>query len=227
MNEIPTMSPEEKETKNYKTISEYLSSFEESPEFEETLLSRKEELEIEHKKEYTREELKVSLRKSYNYWKALAEFYHAGNLIDPNIEHYETGTRKVIQDYWKYLKEAPRAAEMIKTVSHSDDDETVRKHNLERLREKIHTIAAFEIMGKEINLKNGDKIVCDEIEPENEWAIDKEQWAKIGRTLITIICEENKKDILDPEREERKLESIEEYLNGFIYKNGHWLPPRE
>ncbi len=215
---------QEKKEKIYPSVSEYLSAFEESNQFEEALAEREEKLKLERTNiNLDRKTLIESTRMVPAYRYALIDFYQAGNKLPADLDSYSEDVQKGINEYWKFIKSMPDQAIIMMATAKSKDDEDMKKFRLEKTRDRLHTIAGLTLLGGGITLENGQKIACDEIDSQEEFALSLKDYSVLGRALVSIITEENGLDIVDPDREEEKTAATMDFLNGCRYSGGHWV----
>lgn len=218
----------EKKEKVYPSVSEYLSAFEESPQFNEALTQREEKLRAERSDiNLSKDDLAGGMRMVPAYRKALIDFYWAGNKLPVDSNAYNDDARGAIKEYWDYIKSMPDHINLLRATARDKDDEEIKLFRMEKTRDKFHTFAGLSLLGEGISLKNGQKITCDEISPEDESAMPLESYSVLGRALVSIITEENALDIVDPNREEKKTTATLNFLNSCHYSAGHWLAKGE
>jgi len=223
--ETALLNPEQKEQKEYFSVGEYLSAFERSPLFGEIMAQHKQELTADHPEiNYDEQTLKHSLRLSDKYWRGLINFYQAGHKFYLDSETNTQEIKEAIENYWQKVKNWNHEVTIARATSRNREQEIIRVHNIERKREEAHTLAGLTLLGGKIKLDNGETIVCSDSDPEDEFALDREQWAKLGRALISIYTEEKNIEPLDPERENKKFAARFDFLEGGVrYRNGHWV----
>ena len=215
---------QEKKEKIYPSVSEYLSAFEESNQFEEALSEREKELSFERPDKHLNEkELIESLRMVPAYRMALIEFYRQGNKLPDSLEMYNEDTQRDIGEYWKCLKSIPNHIQVVRATARDKEDEEIKIFRMEKNRDRLHTFAGLSLLGQGVVLENGDQITCDEIDSKNESALDLASYSTLGRQLVSIITEENGLDIVDPQREEKKTQASLDFLNNCRYSGGHWV----
>lgn len=230
MSEILSVAENDVEKKEqiYPSIAEYLSAFEESPQFNEALSQRKKELAFDRPNiNLSEEELVEGTRLSFEYRKALIDFYQNGNKLPIDLSAYSEDAQEAIGQYWNFVRSMPNHINVIRATSRGIDDEETKLFRMEKTRDRYHTFAGLALLGEGVALKNGQKITCDEIDPQNESAMDLESYSILGRTLVSIITEENGLDIVDPNREEAKTAATLNFLEGSKYVSGHWVAKGE
>lgn len=214
--------------KIYPSVAEYLSAFEESAQFNEALSQRKKELMFDRPDiNLTEEELVEGTRLSFEYRKALIDFYQNGNKLPIDLSAYNEDAQEAIGQYWKFVKSMPYHISVMRATSKGLDDEEIKLFRMEKARDRLHTFAGLALLGEGVTLANGQKITCDEIDPQDESAMDLESYSILGRALVSIITEENGLDIADPNREEAKTAATLNFLEGSKYVSGHWVAKGE
>lgn len=214
--------------KVYNSVSEYLSAFEQSPEFQEALAEHGRKIKSERPElVLDRGTLIEGLREVPAYRKALADFYWAGNKLPIDLNAYNEETQKAIKDYWDFLKSIPTHVNVIRATAGGKEDEEIKLFRMEKTRDRFHTFAGLALLGKGVTLENGQTIACGETSSEDESALSLENYSVLGRALVSIITEENALDIVDPNREEKKTTATLNFLNGCRYSNGHWVAKGE
>lgn len=216
-------APEAKETKTYNTVAEYLSAYEESDVFQEALEERRKILETEHPNVHLDSKtVRLSMLKSFDYGIALNKYYLRGNHINGNINLYDPKSREAIVNYWHALADWPRQARQIHENAFDISDEIRKLHKKENERERLHTKAGLALLEQGIKLKNGNRITHPTSSP-NKNELSPEEYAVVGRTLVTIISAENGKDEISEDREKRKiLNRAQIVFGGLQFKNGEW-----
>jgi len=216
---------EREKPKEYFSVSEYLSAFEHSDLFEKVKAQHKQELKTDHPQRYY-DDLTITrnLRLSDKYWQNLINFYREGNKFYLDLEKSPIETKEALENYWEKIKNWNHEVALARATAQNREQEIIRVHNIERKREEAHTLAGLTILGGRVDLENGETIVCSDNESEDEFALDREQWAKLGRTLVSIYTEEKNIERLDPERENKKVAARFDFLQGGVkYSNGHWV----
>ncbi|KKQ18716.1 MAG: hypothetical protein US31_C0002G0061 [Berkelbacteria bacterium GW2011_GWA1_36_9] len=212
----------------FPSVLEYLSAFEQSSQFNEVLSQREKELAFDRPDiNLSEEELAESTRLSFEYRKTLIDFYHDGNKLPINLSDYNEDIQKAIAEYWDFVKSMPNHINVVRATARSKDDEETKIFRMEKTRDRFHTFAGLALLGEGITLSNGQKITCDEMNPQDESAMDLEAYSVLGRTLVSIITEENGLDIADPKREETKMAATVSFLNSCRYSGGHWVAKGE
>lgn len=213
--------------KIFNSISQYLSAFEESEQFNEALSQREKDLKSERKDiVLDRQTLIESTRMVPAYRLALVDFYQDGNKLPVDLSFYNHDAQEAINHYWDFLKSMPNHIMTVRATARDKDDEETKLFRMEKTRDRFHTFAGLSLLGNGITLENDQKITCDEISSK-ETDMDLESYSVLGRTLVSIITEENNLDIVDPDREEKKTAATLNYLNGCQYSSGHWVAKGE
>ena len=167
----------EKKEKIYSSISEYLSAFEESPEFDEVLVEREKYLKKERPNlKLERQDLIEGARRVPVYRYGLETFFQAGNILSENLDFYSQEAKKSIENYWNALKNWDNTATTIRATAKDKEDEIVKMFRLEKTRDRFHTFAGLALLGEGVELENGQKITCDEI-TDNESALTLQGYA--------------------------------------------------
>ncbi len=223
---IPEESTEKKE-KIYYSVSEYLSAFEESPEFNEVLVEREKQLSKERPDiKLERQDLIDGLRMVHGYRYGLENFFRAGNVLPDDLNCYSQEAKKEIEAYWDVLKKWDDVATTIRATAKDKEDEDIKMFRWEKTRDRFHTFAGLALLGDGMELKNGRRIICDEIS-DGESALTLGEYAVLGRSLVSLITEKKGLDYFDPDREEKKMEATLQFLNGLNYSSGHWVAKGE
>lgn len=218
----------EKKTTTYNSVSEYLSAFEKSPVFEAALSDREKELKTDKSDvNLSRQELIAGMRMVPSYRLALIDFFHEDNLLNNDLKSYGKEIQTEIKNYWDFIESMPTHIQTIRSLAKDKEDEEVRLFRMEKTRDRLHTLAGLAFLGNGIQLEDGELITCIDIEPDNESAMDLESYSVLGRSLVSILTEENQLDIADPLREEKKTEATLDFLNGCHYSSGHWVAKGE
>lgn len=214
----------EQKEKIYSSLSEYLSVFEESPQFNEALTKRENEIREERiDLKVSQEELIIGMRMAQAYRFELEDFYRAGNKLSIDLNVYREEAQKAIEDYWNFLKSIPNHITLVRATAKDKEDEEMKLFRMDKTRDRFHTLAGLALLGDGVTLANSQRITCDEIAPNDERAMPLKDYSVLGRTLVSIITEENGLDIVDPEREEKKTAATLDFLNYCHYSNGHWV----
>ncbi|MFA6492782.1 MAG: hypothetical protein WCV58_01445 [Patescibacteria group bacterium] len=223
---IPEDSVEENEN-IYPSVSEYLSAFEQSSQFDEAIAQRERDLKLERPDiNLSKEDLVESMRLSPDYRYTLVDFHRAGNKLPTDLEVYGPEAQEAIQAYWKYIESMPNHIDIIRATARDKDDEVMKLFRMEKTRDKFHTLAGLELLGKGVMLENGQKITCDEF-TSDESAMDLASYSILGRALVSIITEGVGLDVVDPKREEAKTVATLNFLNDLQYSSGHWVAKGE
>lgn len=222
--EVNEPAEEEKGEVTYGSVSEYLSAYEESPQFQEVLAEREKAFKRERPNlKISREDLIAGSRMSPLYNENLIAFFRDGHLLPQDLNSYNQETQDTTRDYWRCIERMPNRMDFLRATAKSKEDEETKMFLEEKNREKFHTWAALTLMSEGITLNNGQKINCDEIEPDDDNALSLLEYCSLGRTLVSIISEENEKDIADPRRDEKKIAATRKFLDMGRYFNGHWV----
>ena len=228
VDEFSPEKAEQNETKVYESIGAFLSAFEQSEFFREAYEEREAEL-LEKRPgiQLTPDGLVLGLRSTQSYSRALIDFFRAGHTIPANLDFYKGEAKEALEEYFKNLKSVARQTDLIRATSFDREDEEMKLFTATKTRDRYHVAAALALLGDGITLENGNHIVCDRMHPEDENAIPLDSYTILGRTLVTIIAEENHLDIVDPMRDQKKIEATTKFLNGLHYSGGHWLGKSE
>ena len=215
---------EASEAKVYESIGSFLSSFEESEPFKIASEERQAKL-LEERPglKLSPSDLVLGLRSTASYNLAMIDFFRAGNTISTDLDSYGSEAKEAITTYLNNLKSVGHHSDLIKFTSGSRDEQEIKLFMASKTRDRYHTLAGLAILGDGITLNNDKRIVCENMYPEVEDAIPLDSYTVLGRTLVTIIAEENHLDIVDPDREKKKIEATSNFLNGLRYSDGHWV----